>query len=62
MIWYIREIGKIVNFVVNLVGRLEFNVFDVILGLEDLGLIQGFFGNLDVYYLFYSFGIIIEIS
>lgn len=59
---YIREIGKIANLAANSAGRSESNVFDVILGLEDLGSIQGFSGNSDVYHSLHSSGTITEIS
>ncbi|CAI9263051.1 unnamed protein product [Lactuca saligna] len=44
---YIREIGKTSNFYANLAGRTECNVFDIIQGLEDLSLSQGFLGASD---------------
>ncbi|XAR71301.1 hypothetical protein NMG60_11028500 [Bertholletia excelsa] len=45
---YICELGKTASFYANLTGRTESNVFDVILGLEDLGSAQGFLGASDV--------------
>ncbi|KAL8199405.1 hypothetical protein R6Q57_012973 [Mikania cordata] len=44
---YVGEIGKVSNFYANLAGRTECNVFDVIQGLEDLNLSQGFVGASD---------------
>lgn len=45
---YIRDIGKRSNIYANLAGRTDSNVFDVVRGLEDLGLSQGFVGGSDV--------------
>lgn len=39
---YFRLLGKTASFYANLAGRTESNVFDVIQGLEDLGLSRGF--------------------
>ncbi|KAK9054037.1 hypothetical protein SSX86_025113 [Deinandra increscens subsp. villosa] len=44
---YIREIGKVSNFYASLAGRTECNVFDIVQGLEDLNLSQGFVGASD---------------
>ncbi|KAJ6734837.1 BROMODOMAIN TRANSCRIPTION FACTOR [Salix purpurea] len=46
--WYIRNMGKTAQFYANLAGRTEGNVFDVIQGMEELGLSQGFAGASDV--------------
>ncbi|KAF5766114.1 putative bromodomain associated domain, histone-fold protein [Helianthus annuus] len=44
---YVREIGKVSSFYADLAGRTECNVFDVVQGLEDLNLSQGFVGASD---------------
>ncbi|KAI3762002.1 hypothetical protein L1987_52425 [Smallanthus sonchifolius] len=44
---YVSEIGKVSGFYAGLAGRTECNVFDVIQGLEDLNLSQGFVGASD---------------
>lgn len=44
---YISHIGKTANSNANLAGRIECNVFDIIQGLEDLGMSQGFSGASD---------------
>lgn len=59
---YIREIGKTSNFYANLAGRTECNVFDIIQGLEDLSLSQGFVGASDRDHCLSGSGIIKEIS
>ncbi|XP_023770801.1 transcription initiation factor TFIID subunit 8 [Lactuca sativa] len=59
---YIREIGKTSNFYANLAGRTECNVFDIIQGLEDLSLSQGFLGASDRDHCLSGSGIIKEIS
>lgn len=45
---YIYNIGKAAHAYANLAGRTECNVFDIIQGLEDLGLPQGFSGASEV--------------
>ncbi|XP_058096451.1 transcription initiation factor TFIID subunit 8 [Magnolia sinica] len=45
---YLRDLGKTARFYANSSGRTECNVFDVIQGLEDLCLLQGFSGASDV--------------
>ncbi|XVF14420.1 hypothetical protein REPUB_Repub09cG0057700 [Reevesia pubescens] len=45
---YIYSVGKTANFNANLAGRVEADVFDVIQGLEELGLGLGFAGASDV--------------
>ncbi|KAM7516701.1 hypothetical protein LguiA_006284 [Lonicera macranthoides] len=45
---YIRDIGKTANLYANLAGRTEGNVFDIIQGLEDLGLSEGFCGASEI--------------
>lgn len=45
---YIHSIGKAANFYANLAGRRECNFFDIVQGLEDLGLVQGFSSASDV--------------
>ncbi|KAA8518722.1 hypothetical protein F0562_016504 [Nyssa sinensis] len=45
---YLRDLGKTASFYAHLAGRTECNVFDVIQGLEDLGLSKGFLGAGDV--------------
>ncbi|KAM0068193.1 putative bromodomain associated domain, histone-fold protein [Helianthus debilis subsp. tardiflorus] len=42
---YIQDIGKLSNFYAELAGRTESNVFDIVHGLEDLGILQGFVGG-----------------
>lgn len=59
---YILEIGKTSNFYANLAGRTECNVFDVVQGLEDLSLSQGFVGASDRDHCLSGSGIIKEIS
>lgn len=59
---YIREIGKTSNFYANLAGRTECNVFDIVQGLEDLSLSQGFLGASDRDHCLSGSGIIKEIS
>lgn len=59
---YIREIGKTSNFYANLAGRTECNVFDIVQGLEDLSLSQGFLGASDRDHCLTGSGIIKEIS
>ncbi|KAI3777011.1 hypothetical protein L1987_46804 [Smallanthus sonchifolius] len=44
---YVSEIGKVSGFYAGLAGRTECNVFDVVQGLEDLNLSQGFVGASD---------------
>ncbi|GER31318.1 transcription initiation factor TFIID subunit 8 [Striga asiatica] len=58
---YIREIGKTASFNANLANRSECNVFDVIQGLEDLGLAQGFSGASDVNHSLSGSGVIKDI-
>jgi transcription initiation factor TFIID subunit 8 len=60
--WYIRNIGKAAQLCANLAGRTEGNVFDVIQGLEELGLPQGFAGASDVDHCLASSGIVREIA
>ncbi|KAJ6371218.1 hypothetical protein OIU77_001677 [Salix suchowensis] len=59
--WYIRNMGKTAQFYANLAGRTEGNVFDVIQGMEELGLSQGFAGASDVDHCLASSGIVTEI-
>ncbi|CAK7355722.1 unnamed protein product [Dovyalis caffra] len=59
--WYIWNIGKAAQFSANLAGRTEGNVFDIIQGLEELGLPQGFAGASDVDHCLASSGIVREI-
>lgn len=59
---YIQEIGKTSNFYANLAGRTECNVFDIVQGLEDLSLSQGFVGASDRDHCLSGSGIIKEIS
>ncbi|KAG6742984.1 hypothetical protein POTOM_053928 [Populus tomentosa] len=59
--WYIRNIGKTAQFHANLAGRTEGNVFDVIQGMEELGLSQGFAGASNVDHCLASSGIVREI-
>ncbi|KAL3525845.1 hypothetical protein ACH5RR_014217 [Cinchona calisaya] len=57
---YIREIGRTLNMYANLAGRSQCNVFDIIQGLEDLGLTQGFSGASDVHRCLSSSGTLKE--
>lgn len=59
---YIQEIGKTSNFYANLAGRTESNISDIVHGLEDLGLSQGFIGASDIDHCLSESGIIKEIS
>lgn len=59
---YIQDIGKTSNFCANLAGRTESNVFDIVHGLEDLGLSQGFVGASDIDHCVSGSGIIKDIS
>nr|XP_043617021.1 transcription initiation factor TFIID subunit 8-like [Erigeron canadensis]XP_043617022.1 transcription initiation factor TFIID subunit 8-like [Erigeron canadensis] len=59
---YIREIGKTSSFYANLAGRTECNVFDVIQGLEDLSIAQGFVGASDRDHCLLESGIVKEVS
>ncbi|KAL8251197.1 hypothetical protein R6Q59_034890 [Mikania micrantha] len=58
---YIHEIGKTLGLYANLAGRTEYNVFDLVQGLEDLNLSQGFVGAYDRDNCFSGSGIIEEI-
>lgn len=46
---YICDLGKTSKFYANLAGRTESNVFDVVQGLEDMGMPQGFSGASEIY-------------
>lgn len=59
---YIRNIGKLSSFYANLAGRNQSNVFDVVHGLEDLGLLQGFVGGSDLDRCLLESGVVKEIS
>ncbi|KAM1112370.1 hypothetical protein FF1_045201 [Malus domestica] len=59
---YIHNIGKTAHLYANLAGRTECNVFDMIQGLEDLGLVQGFLGASDVDHCLTSSGTVREIA
>ncbi|XP_010937622.1 transcription initiation factor TFIID subunit 8 [Elaeis guineensis] len=59
---YISDLGKAANFYANLSGRTSSNVFDVIQGLEDLGLSQGFSGASDIHRCLASSGVVREIG
>ncbi|KAG2710954.1 hypothetical protein I3760_04G054300 [Carya illinoinensis] len=58
---YIYDIGKTANFYANLSGRTECNVFDIIQGLEDLGLVQGFLGASDIEHCLANSGTVKEL-
>ncbi|KAF5725413.1 hypothetical protein HS088_TW23G00135 [Tripterygium wilfordii] len=58
---YIYDIGKTAHSYANLAGRTEGNVFDVIRGLEDSGLVQGFAGASDINHCLASSGVVREI-
>ncbi|XP_074570227.1 transcription initiation factor TFIID subunit 8-like [Curcuma longa] len=59
---YICMLGKTAIFYANLAGRTSCNVFDVILGLEDFGLLRGYPGGAsDVHRCLLSSGIIQEL-
>ncbi|KAI3784917.1 hypothetical protein L1987_44025 [Smallanthus sonchifolius] len=59
---YVCEIGKASSLYANLAGRTECNVFDIVQGLEDLNLSQGFIGASDRDSCFSGSGIIKDIS
>ncbi|XP_071710098.1 transcription initiation factor TFIID subunit 8-like [Rutidosis leptorrhynchoides] len=59
---YICEIGKMSSFNANIAGRTECNVFDIIQGLEDLSISQGFAGASDRDHCLSGSGVIKEIS
>lgn len=44
---YVQEIGKVSGFYAGLAGRTECNAFDVVQGLEELSISQGFVGGSD---------------
>ncbi|XP_072061525.1 transcription initiation factor TFIID subunit 8 [Arachis hypogaea] len=58
---YIFNTGKSAHYNANLSGRNECNVFDVILGLEELGSVQGFVAASDVDHCLAGSGIVREI-
>lgn len=60
-IGYLRGLGKTAIFYANLAGRTECNVFDVIQGLEDLGLSRGFSGASEVGHCLTGSGTVREI-
>lgn len=59
---YIRDIGKTAHVYANQAGRTESNVFDIIQGLEDLGLAQGFLGASDIEHCLASSGTVRELA
>ncbi|KAL8117256.1 transcription initiation factor TFIID subunit 8-like [Apium graveolens] len=59
---YMNQIGKIAVSNANLSGRNECNVFDVLQGLEDLGMSQGFSGASEIDRGVEGSGIVREIS
>ena len=59
---YINQIGKIAVSNANLAGRTECNVYDVLQGLEDLGMSQGFSGASEIDRSLAGSGIVREIS
>ncbi|KAE8021818.1 hypothetical protein FH972_007679 [Carpinus fangiana] len=59
---YIHDVGKTAHYYANLAGRTECNVFDIIQGLEDLGLAQGFLGAADVEHCLATSGTVREIT
>lgn len=46
---YLCDLGKTSKFYANLAGRTECNVFDIVQGLEDLGMPQGFSGASEIH-------------
>ncbi|GAA0149834.1 hypothetical protein LIER_08913 [Lithospermum erythrorhizon] len=58
---YLFDLGKMSKFYANLAGRTDSNVFDIIQGLEDLGLGPGFSGGSEVNQCSTSSGVIREI-
>ncbi|XP_058736468.1 transcription initiation factor TFIID subunit 8-like [Vicia villosa] len=58
---YIMNIGKSAGCYANLAGRNECNIFDVIQGLEDVGLMQGFTGASDIDHCLEDSGVVREI-
>lgn len=59
---YIHNIGKTAHLYANLSGRTDCNVFDIIQGLEDLSVAQGFAGASDIDRCLASSGTVKEIS
>lgn len=59
---YICGLGKSAHFYANLSGRTDCNVFDIIQGLEDLGVAQGFTSASDVHHCLVSSGVVREIT
>ncbi|PRQ53355.1 putative bromodomain associated domain, transcription factor TFIID, subunit 8 [Rosa chinensis] len=59
---YIRNVGKTAHLYANLSGRTDCNVFDIIQGLEDLSMAQGFAGASDINHCLASSGTVKEIS
>lgn len=59
---YINQIGKVATSNANLSGRAECNVFDILQGLEDLGMSQGFSGASDIDRGLAGSGIVREIA
>lgn len=59
---YMNQIGKVAVSNANLSGRTECNVFDVLQGLEDLGMSQGFSGASEIDRGVAGSGIVREIS
>lgn len=45
---YLCDLGKMASFCANLAGRTECNVFDIVKGLEDLEVSQGFIGGSEI--------------
>ncbi|KAL5095782.1 hypothetical protein RYX36_000109 [Vicia faba] len=58
---YIMNIGKSAGCYANLAGRNECNIFDVVQGLEDVGLMQGFTGASDIDHCLEDSGVVREI-
>ncbi|XP_020087022.1 transcription initiation factor TFIID subunit 8-like [Ananas comosus] len=59
---YIRNLGEAATFHANLSGRTDCDVSDVIQGLEDLNLSQGFSGASDVHHCLMSSGVVRDLA
>nr|XP_043631387.1 transcription initiation factor TFIID subunit 3-like [Erigeron canadensis] len=59
---YVQEIGKTSNLYANLAGRTESNLVDLVQGLEELGMTQGFLGAADLDHCLSESGVVKEIT
>nr|GFD52882.1 transcription initiation factor TFIID subunit 8-like [Tanacetum cinerariifolium] len=58
---YVQDLGKVSSLYANLAGRGESNVFDVVRGMEDLGVCHGFAGGSDLDCCVLESGIVKEV-